>query len=89
MSENEKNGNSVVLKNGKFAGITPLKAIRFKCLECQAGSRKAVKNCETPACPLFSFKEGHNPNRKGIGRPGGNPLLSLSGTPLLNANSRL
>lgn len=55
--------------------ITPLKAIRTKCLEC-AGGRKAVKKCETANCALFSFKEGRNPRRKGIGRPGGNPLLN-------------
>jgi hypothetical protein len=56
--------------------LTPLKAIRSKCLECQTGSRKAVRNCETLDCALFSFKEGRNPNRKGIGRVGGNPLLN-------------
>ena len=47
--------------------LTPLKAIRTKCLEC-SGGRKAVHNCEAMDCPLFSFKEGRNPYRKGCGR---------------------
>ena len=58
--------------------LTPLKAIRIKCLECQAGSRKAIKNCETPDCALFSFREGRNPHRRGIGRLGGNPTLNCT-----------
>lgn len=51
--------------------LTPLRAIRAKCLEC-AGRRKVVRNCEEADCPLFAFRFGKNPHRKGIGRPGGN-----------------
>ncbi len=57
----------VVLKNGKFAGMTLLKAIRFKCLECQSGSRKAVRNCDSMGCYLFAYRFGHDPARRGIG----------------------
>lgn len=48
--------------------LTPLKAIRAKCLEC-AGRRKAVRNCEEANCPLFAFRFGKNPKRRGIGAP--------------------
>ena len=53
----------------------PLKAIRTKCLEC-AGSRAAVRKCENKDCALYALRMGRNPNRKGIGRPGGNPALN-------------
>ena len=46
--------------------LTPLKAIRFKCFEC-AGSFKAIKNCMSLECPLYIYRLGHNPQRKGIG----------------------
>ena len=47
--------------------LSPLKAIRKYCLECGGGSPKEVKLCVIPHCPLFSFRFGHNPARKGIG----------------------
>jgi len=46
--------------------LTPLKAIRLKCLEC-AGSFKAIKNCTSAECSLYIYRLGHNPQRKGIG----------------------
>ena len=46
--------------------MTPIKAIRAKCLDC-AGNRKDVRNCICPECPLYPFRLGHNPNRAGIG----------------------
>ena len=55
---------------------TPLKAIRVKCLECQANKRSAIRICESTDCSLFAFRMGRNPHRKGIGRVGGNLLLN-------------
>ena len=48
---------------------TPLKAIRSKCLDCCCGSAKEVRLCPAPDCPLYLFRYGHNPNRKGAGNP--------------------
>jgi len=48
--------------------LTPLKAVRAKCLECSANQPKEVKLCEISDCPLFFYRFGKNPNRKGIGR---------------------
>ncbi len=42
--------------------ISPLKAIRLKCLDCCCGSSNEVKLCTIPRCPLYPFREGHNPN---------------------------
>ena len=35
---------------------TPLRAIRLFCLQCQANSRKAVKQCQDTSCPLWLFR---------------------------------
>lgn len=48
--------------------ITPLKAIRKKCLECSNGSRKEVEHCTIPECALYPYRFGKNPHRKGLGK---------------------
>lgn len=55
-----------------MAKLTPLKAIRQKCLECSCGSFNEVKLCPITDCALYDFRLGKNPNRAGIG---GNPVL--------------
>lgn len=47
--------------------LTPLKAIRAKCLDCSGESYAEVRLCTITKCPLYPFRDGHNPNRKGIG----------------------
>lgn len=47
--------------------LTPIKAIRAKCLECSGFQPKEVRECQIDTCPLFDFRMGKNPNRKGIG----------------------
>jgi len=46
--------------------MTPVKAIREFCLEC-AASRVEVRKCGIAKCPLFPYRLGKNPMRKGIG----------------------
>ena len=41
--------------------ISPLKAIRLKCLDCCCGSSNEVKLCTAERCPLYVFREGKNP----------------------------
>ena len=41
--------------------ISPLKAIRLKCLDCCCGSSNEVKLFTVVKCPLYPFREGHNP----------------------------
>ena len=57
--------------------ISPLKSIRKKCLDCSCDSIKEVRLCPITSCALYPFRFGKNPNRKGIGRTGGNPDLSV------------
>jgi hypothetical protein len=51
--------------------LTPIRAIRFKCLDCYS-TAKMVKECQEKDCPLYPYRLGHNPMRKGIG---GNPEI--------------
>lgn len=45
----------------KAKRITPLRAIRFKCLDCCCGSYYEVKMCTCENCSLYPFREGRNP----------------------------
>ena len=47
--------------------LTPLKAIRKKCLECAGNSPKEVRLCQTQECPLYVYRLGKNFRRAGIG----------------------
>lgn len=47
---------------------SPLKAIRAKCLDCCCMQPSEVKECSVKTCPLYPFRMGHNPNRKGVGK---------------------
>ena len=44
--------------------MTPLQAIKAKCLECCGGDRSMVKTCNSKICPLLEFRFGHNPYSK-------------------------
>lgn len=48
--------------------MTPLKAIRQKCLDCCYDDRSYVRDCKDEKCPLWVFRMGHNPNLAGIRR---------------------
>lgn len=49
------------------ASSTPLKAIRAKCLWCSDDQPKEVRECPITSCPLFEYRFGRNPARKGVG----------------------
>jgi len=48
--------------------ITPMRAVRAKCLDCMCGSQNEVKLCPSEDCPLFLYRFGKNPARRGLGR---------------------
>ena len=41
--------------------LTPMKAIRKKCIDCCCGSKQEVKLCTCEYYPLFPFRMGHRP----------------------------
>lgn len=48
-----------------MAKLTPLKAIRKKCLDCCYGQFKEVKLCTAINCPLYEYRLGHRPRDEG------------------------
>ena len=51
-------------KNEDQKILTPLRAIRAKCIDCSAGSMKEVRECVMLDCPLYPYRLGKSPNRK-------------------------
>ena len=51
--------------------LTPIKAIREKCLDCCCGQEDEVTLCPKEDCALYQYRFGKNPNRKGIGNKSG------------------
>lgn len=47
--------------------LTPLKAIRKKCLDCSCFQSKEVDLCPMTDCTLYPFRYGRNVKRKGMG----------------------
>lgn len=43
--------------------LTPLKAVRLKCLDCVCGQLAEVRKCPDTTCPLYPFRLGKNPNQ--------------------------
>ncbi len=48
-------------KTTTASNLTPMKAIRAKCLDCSAGSAKEVKLCGVSGCPLWPYRHGKRP----------------------------
>ena len=48
--------------------MTPMKAIRAKCLDCCVYQPQEVRLCPCTECPLWAYRMGHNPARAGIGK---------------------
>jgi len=53
------------MRSGK--DLTPCRAIHLKCKECCSGSVKEVRICSIYDCPLYIYRGGKNPKRKGVG----------------------
>lgn len=43
------------------ARMSPLKALRLRCVECCAGSAHEVRLCVSVTCPSWPFRMGSNP----------------------------
>ena len=59
------------------AALTPLRAIRNKCLWCCNGSAHEVALCPAKACPSWSFRFGHKPTEEVIAEQRDTPLHPL------------
>lgn len=54
-----------------MAKLTPMRAIRKKCLDCCVGQIVEVRECKVKSCPLYAYKMGK--------RPVDNKILDTSG----------
>jgi hypothetical protein len=43
--------------------LTPMRAIREKCLDCMGGSYREVRLCPITDCSLHVYRLGRNPQR--------------------------
>ena len=61
--------------------MTPMKAIRAKCLDCCCGQHKEVRLCPIKDCPLWVYRLGRRPtaqsslNEDITDKPFGFPLI--------------
>lgn len=51
---------------GKPQNLKRLKAISLRCLDCRETKQEA-RQCSDATCPLFYYRTGKNPARKGLG----------------------
>lgn len=58
-------GMNVVTSNRerrmRVTKITPMKAIRAKCIDCSCGEKKEVRLCPIEWCPLWPYRMGKRP----------------------------
>jgi hypothetical protein len=60
--------HTIKTKNGlEEVNLTPLRAIRHKCLDCSCWSAKEVSECQVQDCSLYLFRFGRNPDLQGKG----------------------
>ena len=73
------------LKQLGHARVSPLKALRLKCLDCCNGSAQEVRLCTAVDCPNWPFRMGKNPwaseARREIGRSAARRLNAERATP--------
>lgn len=43
--------------------MSPLRALRLRCIDCSGGSAAEVRGCEIEKCPAWPFRMGKNPWR--------------------------
>jgi len=56
--EIRKDGN----RKFKVVKLTPIKAIRYHCIECVGFQKAMIPGCLSKHCPLYPFRLGRNPS---------------------------
>lgn len=44
--------------------LTPIKAIRAKCLDCSCRQVKEIRECPITDCSLYSYRMGRRPKKE-------------------------
>lgn len=69
--------------------MTPMKAIRTKCLDCSAGQPAEVRLCSLEKCPLYPYRMGHRPQQANNTTPTPNVKKSLDSPSFLGKEEQL
>ena len=48
--------------------LTPIKAIRAKCMDCTCYQPKEIRECPITSCPLWPYRMGHRPKLESVGQ---------------------
>lgn len=48
--------------------LTPMRAIRAKCLDCCCGNPVEVRLCAIDSCSLWAYRSGHRPKDEILGK---------------------
>jgi hypothetical protein len=82
--------NHLVASRAGHKAISPVEAIRQKCLDCSGQQPTEVKLCETVTCPLWPFRAGRHPyTRKSLQEADSEHCASEGSlTPLACSSSR-
>lgn len=51
--------------------ITPMRAIRAKCIDCCGGNIYEPRHCTAEGCPLHPYRTGHKPKKTNSMAEGG------------------
>jgi hypothetical protein len=59
----------------------------LRCLDCKGESKIDVNKCDDASCPLFPYRNGKNPARRGLGNKDIKRYLSLKKSSLSNVKT--
>ena len=81
---------ATIAASAGHARISPIQAIRRKCLDCCGNQPNEVKLCETVTCALWPFRAGRHPyTKRGLqGADSGQGASQGSPVPARAASSR-
>lgn len=66
--------------------MTPMKAIREKCLDCMCGSYQEVRLCPCQNCPLYAYRFGKRP-KEGSYTPSGTSAENTPPSPAVSGQN--
>lgn len=58
--------------------LTPVRAIRLKCLDCCCGQVKEVRQCPITDCPLYGYRFGRRPKTEVLPEGGDFPAEDVT-----------
>jgi hypothetical protein len=59
--------HEILTKNGiEIKELTPMKAIRQKCMECSNWQYSEVRDCHIEDCALWPYRMGRNPTHTAV-----------------------